>query len=289
VALGQGPRRERGRALGVTAQLSQVGTLERDVSRHIHQQAGRRAGGRLERLASSVCGHALGGVDQLLQVRKVAAGALQLRLCEQQPGAGPHQVGGQRRQPPLDGLPFATQVVGSVEVLLDQPGGPEHLPGGHRVPDRIIGQPVLAEPARRLAVQPGRPSGLVLQPGPEQVGEQLVITPPAPHLIEGHQEQARPLHLLQQGLAAAPAGYRIAERAAEAIKHGGLQQEVAHLLALPLEHLLGQVVQHVTMAAGERRDELRDIRLAAQRQGRQLQSRRPPFGARHQRRHRRIG
>ena len=149
---------------------------------------------------------------------------------------------------------------------------------------------MLLIPGRRVAVPVLGLAGLfLLKACAEQVSKQVMIAPPAAHLIQRHQEQARPLHLLQQRLTACPAGDRITERAAEAIKHRGLQQEVAHLLALLLEHFLGQVIQHVAVAAGERRDELRDIRLPAQRQGRQLQSRRPPFGARRQRRHHRTG
>ena len=47
------------------------------------------------------------------------------------------------------------------------------------------------------------PAGLfLLQAGAEQVGEQVVVAPPAAHLIQRDQEQARPLDLLQQRLAA---------------------------------------------------------------------------------------
>jgi hypothetical protein len=41
-----------------------------------------------------------------------------------------------------------------------------------------------------------------------------VVTPPAAHLIQRHQEQARLLHLLQHRLAVVPAGDRIAQPAA---------------------------------------------------------------------------
>ena len=48
-------------------------------------------------------------------------------------------------------------------------------------------------------MQAHHPVGLfLLQAGAEQVGEQVVVTPPAAHLIQRHQEQSRPLHLLQQ-------------------------------------------------------------------------------------------
>ena len=158
------------------------------------------------------------------------------------------------------------------------------------MPHRVIGQPVLLAPGRRVAVQLRHPAGLFgLQAGAEQVGEQVVVAPPAADLIQRHQEQSRPLHLLQQRLAARAAGHRVTQRAGQPLQHRGLQQERAHLLALPLEHLLGQVVQHVAVAAGERRHEPGHIVLPAQRQAGQLQPRRPPFGPFRQRRHGRIG
>ena len=52
---------------------------------------------------------------------------------------------------------------------------------------------------------------LLLQAGAEQVGEQVVVAPPAAHLIQRHQEQVRPLHLLQHHLATGAAGDRITQ------------------------------------------------------------------------------
>jgi hypothetical protein len=51
-----------------------------------------------------------------------------------------------------------------------------------------------------------------LQAGAEQVGEQLVVAPPAAHLIQRQQEQVGPLHLLQHLLAVAAAGDRSTQR-----------------------------------------------------------------------------
>ena len=147
----------------------------------------------------------------------------------------------------------------------DQPRRPDGLPGRQRVPHRVIGQTMLLAPGRRVAVQRRDPAGLfLLQPGAEQVGEQVVVAPPAAHLIQRHQEQAGPLDLLQHRLAVGPAGDRIAQRPGQPVQHRGLQQERAQLLALALEHLLGQVVQHVTVAAAEGRHEPGGIGLPAQ-------------------------
>ena len=55
-----------------------------------------------------------------------------------------------------------------------------------------------------------------------------------------------------------------------------------------LEHLFGQVVQDVPVAAGERGDEAVDVAASAQRQAGQLQPGRPAFGPRGQRRGHRV-
>jgi hypothetical protein len=91
-----------------------------------------------------------------------------------------------------------------------------------------------------------------------------MVTPPAADLIQWHKEQACPLGLLQQGLAAGAAGDRVAQRTGQPVQHRGLQQEGAQLLILAVEHLLGQEVQHVAVAAGERRHEAGHILLTAQ-------------------------
>ena len=149
--------------------------------------------------------------------------------------------------------------------------------------------PCSCVPGRGVAVQLRYAAGLLLlQAGAEQVGEQVVIAPPAAHLIQRDQEQARPFGLLEQRLAALAAGDGVAQRAAEPLQHRGLQQERAQLLVLPLEHLFGQVVQDVPVAAGERGHEAGGIVMSAQRQRGQRQPGRPALGPGRQRRHRRI-
>jgi len=52
------------------------------------------------------------------------------------------------------------------------------------VPDRVIGQPALRVPGGRVPVQFRNAAGLFgLQAGAEQVGEQVVVAPPAAHLV----------------------------------------------------------------------------------------------------------
>ena len=93
------------------------------------------------------------------------------------------------------------EVEALVEVLLDELGGPGRLPGGYGVADRVVGQVMFGVPGRRVAVQPRGAVRLLFQPGAQQVGEQLVVAPPAAHLVQRQQEQPGPLHLLEQGLA----------------------------------------------------------------------------------------
>ena len=122
------------------------------------------------------------------------------------------------------------EVEALIEVLLDEPGGPGHLPGRDRVADGVIGQLMIGIPGRRVSVQLHGAIWLGFQPGAEQVGEQLVVAPPAADLIQRQQEQPGSLDLLEQGLAAGPAGNRVAQRSGEPLQHRGLEQEGARLL-----------------------------------------------------------
>jgi hypothetical protein len=243
----------------------EIAPEQRGQGRDIDEAAGRDAADWLEWLAGPVGGRAVNRVQERFHDLEVAAGGGHQGLRQQQPGAGPDHLSGEHRQPPVDGRHLAADVVDHVEMLLDDPGRPEHLPGGGRVLDGLIGQLVPGVPGRRVAVQLGRAAGLFfLQAGAEQAGEQVVIAPPDAYLIQRDQEQTLPFGLLEQYLAAVPAGHGVAQRAAEPLQHRGLQQELPHLSALPVEHLLGQVVQDVPVAAGERGHESSGIVLSAQ-------------------------
>ena len=288
-ALGQGLRGKRGRGLGVAVELGEIAAIQRGQGRDIDQEAGRRAADWLERLIGPAGRRALSRVQQRFHHLGVAAVGGHVGLRQQQPGAGPDHVGGQDRQPAVDGGRLALDAVNQVEVLLDDPGRPEHLPGRGRVADGVVGHTVLLGPGRGVAVQLGQASGLLLlQAGAEQVGEQVVVAPPAAHLIQRDQEQPRPFGLLEQRLAALAAGDGVAQRAAEPVEHRRLEQERAQLLVLPVEHLFGQVVQDVPVAAGERGHEAGRIVVPAQGQRGQRQPGRPALGPGRQRRHRRI-
>ena len=67
----------------------------------------------------------------------------------------------------------------------------------------VIGQPVRFVPGSRRMVQPRDLAGTFLhQPGLQQVGEQLVVAPPAAHLVQRDEEQVGLFYLFQQLLAA---------------------------------------------------------------------------------------
>ena len=71
-------------------------------------------------------------------------------------------------------------------------------------------------------------------------------------------------HLLQHRLAIGAAGDRITQPAGQPFQYRGLQQEGAQFLRLAVEHLPGQVIQDVAVAAAEGGHEPGGIRLPAQ-------------------------
>jgi hypothetical protein len=290
VELSQGPAAEHDRALSIPTELGQGGASERYCGGQVPQQACALAHRRLEWLLVSIREGTACGIEQVLDGLRPAAEESQRRLREQQPRPRAGHLGRERRQPPHHGRPLAPQVDELVGVLLDQPRCPEGVSCAQCVAYRVVGEPVPLMPGGRVTVQRHCPPGpFLLQARAEQVGEQVVIAPPTAHLIQRYQEQVRPLHSLQHRLAAGPAGDRITQPAGQPFQHRGFQQEGAYLLTLAFEHLLGQVVQDVTVTAAERRHEPGGIRPPPQRQGGQLQAGRPPLGAGRQRRHRRSG
>ena len=262
---------------------------ERDQRGDIGQHAPRPAGGRLIRFIAANSKRALGVVQQALDRFHLAAddGADRLGQAQARPSA--YRLCGQRGQPALQGRALASAEQ-RLDVPLDQPRRPSGVPGCQRVPDGGIAQIMLIGPGGRGPVQLWHPAGLLLlQAGAEQTGEQMVVAPPAAHLVQRHQEQARPLDVVQHRLATSPAGDRVTQLPRQTLQHRGLQQERTHLPGLAVEDLISQVVQHEAMAAAERRDKPGRIRVPPQRQRGQLQSRRPPLGAGRQRHHRSVG
>ena len=73
---------------------------------------------------------------------------------------------------------------------------------------------------------------------------------------------------LQDLLAARLLCDSIAQAGGQPAKDGCLEQELLNPGGLPLEHFPNQVVQHVAAAAGESRDETRDVLAPLNRQPR---------------------
>ena len=187
---------------------------------------------------------------------------------------------GQRGEPGRDGGALGAPPDLLLQVLLDELGRAGGVARRQRVPDGVVGQAVLGVPVRRRAVQLRHAVRvLAVQVGAQQIGEQVVVAPPPALLVERDQEQAGPLDRLQQLLAVRAPDHRVAERAAQPVEDRGLQQERAQLGGLAFQDLLGEVVEHEPVAAGELRDEPGDVAAAPQRQRRQVQARGPALGA----------
>src|SRR5215213_3786269 len=111
-----------------------------------------------------------------------------------------------------------------------------------------------------------------IQTTTKKVGEEAMVTVPNSFVVESDDEEVLPLQSLQHFVSVVAPGEGIAERACEAIQDRGLWQECPHVIGLAFEHLLGQKVQHISVAAGERFDEAGDVFAVAHRESRKLQT-----------------
>ncbi len=162
-----------------------------------------------------------------------------------------------------------------------------------RVPYGIAQQPVLGEPSAGRGVQLGDPVGMPgSQTGTQCVGEEVVVAVPPALVVERDDEQVLALEGLEHRLTVGPTGQGVAETAGQLVEHGGVEQERADLVRLPVQDLLDEVVEDEPMASGEGLDEPGDVSGAVGRAGMgpgrqrgQLQPGRPPLGARLERGH----
>ncbi len=194
---------------------------------------------------------------------------------------------GQRAQPVAKGAVLASSAqVGHGE--LDEVGGVLVVAARDRVPYGIGEQSVLGEPSAGRGVQLTDPVGMTRsQTGTQCVGEEVVVAIPPALVVERDHEQVLALEGLQHRLTVGTTGQGVAEPAGHLVEHGGVEQERAHLVRLPVQNLLDEVVEDEPMAARERLDEPSDIvgpvgsaGMGAGRQRGQLQPGRPPLGAR---------
>ncbi len=191
--LGQGLPVVAGREGGITAKPRERGAQERDPRGDIGQHARRPPGGVLIRFVAADRKGALGVIEQGLERFHLEALGGAVRLGQAQARTVAYRLRRQRRKPAAQGRALAAAEQ-RLDVPLDQPRRPGGVPGRQRVPHRVIGQVMLLAPGGRGPVQRLHPAGLLsLQPGAQQIGEQVVVAPPAAHLIQRHQEQARPL------------------------------------------------------------------------------------------------
>ena len=119
----------------------------------------------------------------------------------------------------------------------------------------------------------------LLQVAAQHFGKQVVVAVPAPLVVEGDHKQVRAIERFQHRLTPLLLHHGITERPTEALQDTGVQEKLLHRSGLPREHLVGEVVEYIAMAAGEGSQKPRDIGSALQREGGQLQASNPAFRA----------
>jgi hypothetical protein len=120
---------------------------------------------------------------------------------------------------------------------------------------------------------------LTAQLVPEQLGEQLVIPVGAPPWSHRGDEAVGPLQTGQHRLAAVAAGEGVGQVAVQLVDDAGPQQEAAHLVGLPIQHLPGQVVGDALVVTGELGHEPVWVRLLLHGHDREPKPSGPSLGA----------
>ena len=143
---------------------------------------------------------------------------------------------------------------------LDEVGGVLVVAACDRVPHGIAQQPVLGEPSAGRGVQLADPVGMPgSQAGTQRVGEEVVVAVPPALVVERDDEQVLALEGLQHRLTVGATGQGVAQTAGQLVEHGGVEQERADLVRLPVQDLLDEVVEDEPMASGEGLDEPGDV------------------------------
>ena len=126
----------------------------------------------------------------------------------------------------------------------------------------------------------GVPGG---QTGAQGVGEEMVVAVPPALVVERDHEQVLALEGLQHRLTVGTTGQGVAQAAGQLVEHRGVEKERPHVVRLPVQNLLDEVVEDESMASGEGLHELGDISgpaggagMGPGRQRGQLQPGRPP-------------
>jgi hypothetical protein len=138
-------------------------------------------------------------------------------------------------------------VSGTLEVL-----------GGDGVTDRADGQVVGGVPGTGSSVKVRHLTGaLGEQTRTEHVGEQVMVPVPGALVVQGYEEEIASLELLQQACAVDAGRDRVTKTPSHLVENGGPQQEVANLVGLACQDLVGEVVDDEAVAPLERLDEIR--------------------------------
>jgi len=196
-----------------------------------------------------------------------------------EPWPRPHQVFGQRLEPGAQGRRL-TQYEERSGALRHQAHGALVVRSGQGMPHSFGDPLMLLEPRCCPLMQPLHLLGSSLaQAFLQELRKERMVAIPLALLVEGHQKEVVPFRLLKQRLRLAAAGHRRTQWGTEPLEQRGLEQEALHGFWLAAQHLLGQEVNQVAMAAAEAGQNLVHIAAPQQREGCQLQSRHPPFSA----------
>ena len=177
-------------------------------------------------------------------------------------GAAPDHVVGERVEPAEECrvLPVAAQ---GRQGKFHQMGGAFEVSAGQCVPHGVLDKVVVLVPVAGAPMQHRHQVGFLAEhAGTEHVGEQVVVAEPRPVFVQGYDEQVGALEVLEHRAAVCPSGDGVTQWSGEPVEDGGVQQELADLLGLVLQHLVDQVVQDEAVTAGERADEPGDVGAA---------------------------
>ena len=108
-----------------------------------------------------------------------------------------------------------------------------------------------------------------MQSLPQQISKEMVITIPAPLVVQGDDEQVGAFEIFQGFLPGSRSGgfeqNGITQGAAQAVEDGCAQQESLNAFGLLLQDFFNQIVHHEMVAAGERLDEAGGVLMSLHR------------------------
>ena len=113
----------------------------------------------------------------------------------------------------------------------------------------------------------------------EHIGEEVVIAIPVALVIQRDEKVVAALQDRQPRVAPCLPGDGLAQRAAQAVEDGGVEQEAADSGGLAPQHLLHQIVHDVAVIPGERPDEAGGVRAPLHRERGELQAGDPALSA----------